>query len=508
MSDAPNGTKRELRDYQIQAISRLRQSLAGGKRRPVLMAPTGAGKTVVAGEIIALAREKQKRVAFCVPALSLIDQTVERFWQHGVRDVGVIQADHVLTDWSKPVQICSIQTLERRGFPEADLVIVDECHRRSALVDRWIEHPRWQTVPFVGLSATPWAKGMGKTWDDLIVVATTAQLIERGYLSPFRVFAPSHPDLSGVKIIGGDYHEGQLSERMSKPQLVADVVETWIKLGEGRPTLVFAVDRAHAKHLQDCFEASGIPCGYQDAFTPRDERERLRKQFHDGRLKVVCSVGTLIVGVDWDVRCLIFARPTRSEMLFCQAIGRGLRTARAKENCLILDHSDNHLRLGFVTDIHHDTLDDGKPKGSQKRQAPLPKECSQCHFLKPPKTRKCPNCGFAAEAKTDVEEVDGELGELRPKGKKEAPAGYVRIGGAIISQRDFFGQLKRHARERGFKSGWAPNQFREMTGTWPNHYRDAMETPVSYEVASWIKSRMIRWAKRRRSDAAQSPDAA
>lgn len=494
---------RPLRQYQAEAIDRLRASLAEGKRRPVMQAATGAGKTRVAAEIIALALEKGKRVAFCVPALSLIDQTYQAFHRDGIRDIGVIQADHIRTDWSKPVQVCSIDTLARRGFPEVDLVIIDECHRLSQFVSRWIEHPDWQKVPFIGLSATPWSRGMGKIYDDLVIVATTAQLIERGFLSKFRVFAPSHPDLSGVKIVAGDYHEKQLSERMSQPQLVADVVETWLKRGEGRPTLCFGVDCAHAKHLQERFEASGIPCGYQDAFTSSADREVIRRQFHDGRLKVVCNVGTLTTGVDWDVRCLIMARPTKSEMLFVQIVGRALRTAPGKEDALLLDHSDNHLRLGFVTDIHHDRLDDGKPKGPQKKYVPLPKECPSCAYLMPAKAKACPACGFVPEPKSGVEQVDGDLDEMRPTGKKDAPAGYVRIAGAVISKREFFGELKRHARERGFKQGWAANQFREYTGTWPNHYRDAIEMPVSLEVASWIRSRMIRWAKTKDKAAAQ-----
>jgi superfamily II DNA or RNA helicase len=147
---------------------------------------------------------------------------------------------------------------------------------------------------------------------------------------------------------------------MDRPELVADVVETWIKRGENRSTLCFAVDRAHAKNLQQQFESAGIRCGYIDAYTDSEERERIADLFHDGTYRVVCNVGCLTTGVDWDVRCIILARPTKSEMLFTQIIGRGLRTADGKDDCLILDHSETHLRLGFVTDIHHESLDEGR----------------------------------------------------------------------------------------------------------------------------------------------------
>ena len=235
--------------------------------------------------------------------------------------------------------------------------------------------PEWQRVPFVGLSATPWTKGLGKHYDDLIVAATTAELIDKGFLSPFRVYAPAHPDLSAVKIVAGDYHEGQLSEAMSQPVLVADTVSTWLRLGEDRPTLCFAVDRAHARRLADEFEAAGVPTGYVDANTPADERERIGQRLREGQIKVVCNVYCLTTGVDWDVRCIILARPTRSEILYTQIIGRGLRTAEGKSDCLILDHSDTTLRLGFVTDIHHETLDDGQHRKSSAQARRRRRRC-------------------------------------------------------------------------------------------------------------------------------------
>ncbi len=114
------------------------------------------------------------------------------------------------------------------------------------------------------------------------------------------------------------------------------------------------MDRAHAKNLQAQFEAAGVPTGYIDAYTKPDAREALFRRFTAGELRAIASVGCLTTGVDLDVRCIVLARPTKSEMLFVQIIGRGLRTADGKSDCLILDHSDTHLRLGLVTNIHHD----------------------------------------------------------------------------------------------------------------------------------------------------------
>ena len=489
-------SNRPLRPYQADAIARLRQSIALGHRKPVLQLPTGGGKTRIAGEILGMALAKGRRACFVVPTISLIDQTVRSLWTDGIREVGVIQADHHLTDASKPIQVASVQTLSRRQRPDVGLVLVDECHQQFKTITEWMSQA---SIPFVGLSATPWAKGMGKNWDDLIVVAKTQELIDEGILSPFRAFAPSRPDLSGVGSIAGDYHEGELSEAMDKPELVADVVETWLRRGEGRPTLCFGVDRAHAQNLQARFEASGVPTGYIDSHTSADDRETVRCKFHVGEYRVVCNIACLTTGVDWDVRCIILARPTQSEMLFTQIIGRGLRTASGKADCLILDHSDTHNRLGFVTDIHHETLDAGDRRSTQdhKRKVALPKECPQCSYLRPPRVSKCPCCGFKPEQHSGIEEADGELIEVRASNRATAtkPAKSVNLQGRWIKFEAFYAQLKAHEANRGFKEGWAARQFRELVGVWPNAYRGVRPQTVSPEVASWIKSKMIRFAK-------------
>lgn len=307
----------ELRPHQVLAMDALKKALLAGRRRPIIQLPTGAGKTVVAAAIVDGALRKGNRVTFVVPALSLVDQTVQSFWSEGIRDVGVMQGSHEMTHAGRAVQVATVQTLERREIPESEVVVIDEAHRWHRFYGEWMRSPGWERVPFIGLSATPWTRGLGKHFDDLIIAATTAELIEAGYLCPFHVFAPAHPDLSGVSTVAGDYHEAQLGEAMDKPTLTADVVETWRRIGEDRPTLVFAVTCAHARHLRDRFAEAGIGVAYIDAKTDAEERESIRKRFHAGDVRVVCNVGCLTTGVDWDVRCIVLARPTKSEMLYC-----------------------------------------------------------------------------------------------------------------------------------------------------------------------------------------------
>jgi superfamily II DNA or RNA helicase len=461
--------------------------MAGGKRRPVLMMATGAGKTKTAAAIIRRALAKGKRVVMTVPATELIDQTVHALGREGINDIGVIQAQHPLTNPDMPVQVASVQTLARRKLPECDLVIVDEAHVAFKVIFQWMR--QCEQLPFIGLSATPWTRGLGKHYDDLIIGATTQQLIRDGYLSNFRVFAPSHPDLTGVSTVAGDYHEGQLAEAMDKPQLTADVVSTWLKLGENRPTLCFAVNRAHARSLLRDFQRAGVSCDYVDGDTDRGERHRIRKCFEAGETRVVVNVGVLTTGVDWDVRCLILARPTKSEMLYVQIIGRGLRRAIGKQDCLILDHSDTTLNLGFVTDIGRDHLDDGKQRNASsssrpERPAPKPKECPSCSFLKPAGVHKCPSCGFAPQRVQDVETRQGELAHL----------GGRQFKADMETKRKWYAMLLWYQDEKGKSHGWAAWRYKDKFGVWPNglHVRP---TKPDVEVGNWIRAKAIAWAK-------------
>jgi superfamily II DNA or RNA helicase len=294
------------------------------------------------------------------------------------------------------------------------------------------------------------------------------------------VFAPTSPDLKGVRTSHGDYNEGDLGKVMNTVKLVADVVDTWKLRGENRPTLCFGVDRAHAMAMKLKFEAAGVSCAYQDMNTRPKERREIQARFASGEIKIVCNVGTLTTGVDWDVRCIIMARPTKSEMLFVQIVGRGLRTAPGKDHCLILDH-----------------IDDGRerPAASEDDKITLPKPCPQCKFLKPPRMAKCPACGFVCKmVAQDLQHGDGELAELKRKGRK------VQLADKLQT----LGMLLMIAQQRGRKTGWASWKYKEMYGVWPAQKQGVPLVPPSAELVNWVKSKDIAFAKRRRDNEAQA----
>lgn len=485
---APEGSQKTLRPHQTRAIDLLRSSLGQGSKRPVLQLPTGAGKTLTAAKIISMAREKGNKVAFCVPAISLIDQTVEAFYDEGIHDIGVIQAEHPLTDPSKPVQICSVQTLARREAPVVSMAIVDECHMQFKSVYRWMEEK--PHVPFIGLSATPWTRGMGKFWDDLLTPTNMRELIDAGYLSDYAVYAPTHPDLTGVKVSAGDYQQDQLSEIMQDQKLIGDIVDSWLKLGNGDPTLCFAVDRAHARAIQGQFARAGIRFAYCDAYTDLIERKHLFRQLARREIAGIVNVGTLTTGVDADIRTLILARPTKSDSLFVQIIGRALRTAEGKGRAVIIDHTDTTLRLGMPCSISRDKLCSGdrEERAERERQAkeePKPKECPKCQHVKPAGAALCPMCGFEAVMVRDVEAGQGDLAEI--KGAKPKFT--------MEDRQRWFSELLTIQRDRKKSKGWLAHTYKAKFGVWPRGLDYDRRQP-SPEVLGFVKHRNIAYAKK------------
>lgn len=496
----------ELRPYQETALQDIRATVGNGVRRLVVQAPTGAGKTLLAAAIAHGAQSKGNRLAFIVPAISLVDQTVQMFWDEDIRDVGVIQANHQLTDWSKPIQVCSVQTIaSRQAYPKAKVVIIDECHQLHKAHIAWLNHEDWKAVPFIGLSATPWTRGLGRYFESLLIMSTTKQLIEQGYLSKFRVFASDHPDLSGVKDVAGDYHEGQLSRVMQGDKLVANIIETWKLRWNQNKTFVFGVDCAHAQMLQARFLDAGISCAYQDASTTLVMRADIKRKFHNGEYRVVCNVGTLTTGVDWDVRCLVLARPTKSEMLFVQIVGRALRTAEGKEHALIFDHTDTTSRLGFVTDIHHEQLNDGRLDVNKavRRGPPLPKPCRVCSYLLAPGIKVCPECGTERKIESKIYEHEGELVEFDGNFRKKGTTSAKRFPYTVDEQRRFYQQLMGYQIERGYKPGWPFVKYMEKFNSKPPYNWNYLPPMAAGpEVRMWIRHTMMAWAKGKSGGAA------
>lgn len=474
---------------QEHGVSLLRQSFATGHRTPMFQAPCGYGKTVVAGHIIESALAKGKRVGFIVDRLTLVDQASAHLDEVGI-DHGVIQNNHWRTNYAKPVQIISAQTLAQRKPWDFDLALVDEAHCMYKAVTGLMKE--WDRIPFIGLSATPFTKGLGKYYDDLIIPTTIADLIEAGRLIDADVFGPSQPDMTGVKVAAGDYNQRQAAERADQDGLIANIVETWQKLAKGRQTICFATNVAHSQHIVHRFTEAGVAAVHIDAYTDSADRRRAIQGFKDGTVTLLSSVGVLTTGFDApNAEVAILARPTKSLSLHLQMIGRILRYFPSKDRGLVLDHAGNYERLGWHTDPTPDFLDDGthtiSEADAQAREEKLPTPCPQCHAMKPAGMYACPSCGFVYKKPNTVKEVDGELKQLKKNNRTATPE----------QKRDFMGGLKWIAAEKGYREGWVSHKYKEKFGVWPNAYKDAMPVQPNADVLGWIKHCNIKRAKTR-----------
>lgn len=463
-----------------------------GRKKVVLCAPAGSGKTRVSTEIIKGLISRGKRALFIVDAVSLIDQTVEALFAEGLTDIGVIQADHPMTDYSRKIQVASSQTLARRGIPDFDLAIIDEIHIYYAVYDEVLAKGK----PVFGLSATPWTKGLGNKFEEMVIPATVAELTDLGFVAKLQAYAPSHPDLCGVKIKAGEYDETQLSKVMQGEKLIADVVETWKRLGQNRPTLAFCVDRAHARAVQERFQAEWIGCGYIDGTMDRNARKEVRRQLDAGEIKIVVSVGTMIKGVDWKFGAILDAQPTRSHMRHVQKYYRLRPFAEWGNTGIVLDHSDNILRLGLPIDIHCDTLCTKKKgeksdgKGEAENRGGEPATCKKCTALIKPGDKSCYVCGFERKPQgADIEEGAGSLSLVG--GDTAGP----KKGGMSEAQKEiYYRELLGWAEAKGKDRKQAAGKFRSRFNEWPSQTFDATPLPPSPETLSYIRSQNIRYA--------------
>jgi len=508
--DSPEERKlRPLRTRQAYAIAELYKAVREGHRRIIIQGPCGFGKTLLASHIIASALDKGRKPLFTCPAVSLVDQTLKAFEGEGLNDIGVMQAQHERTDRAARVQIASVQTLVRRELPDVDFIISDEVHILFNAFNDLLDGV-WASKIAVGLSATPWAKGMGIRWTKLIIPATISDLVAEGLLTPTDLYIPDQvAERGNVEIDKGEFTEASAAKEMSQERIVGNVVDTWKKLGPGEKTFMFCVTREHAKEQMGAFIDSGIPFGYIDANTNRPDRKLIFEKMRYGEIAGIASVGCLIAGVDEDVRCLIDAAPTNSEMRLVQKWGRGIRTAEGKKSLIGLDHAGNNSDegLGLFWEIFHDHLDTHKPSDKQtayegEKRPPKPIRCHVCHILIPKGHAVCQNCGKPVEAMSGIEHKEGELRLYGTPGKSTVTR--------MSEEQAFYSGLLDFCRRRGFKDGWAKNKFKEKFGQWPDG-RGGMglkaipKTPRK-AVAEYIKQTQKQWREQQKQPKQQETE--
>ena len=421
----------ELRPYQKEVIDRFEAGVAEGKQRQIIVAPTGAGKTVIAADIIRRYSEASKHVLVLAHRREIVLQTSAKLDDNGIVH-GIIMAGHGFEPLA--VQVASVTTLHVRAMrgskielPQADLVVVDECHHATARTWQQIIAAYPEAV-VLGLTATPCrgdGRGLGGIFDALVECPQVPELIEQGFLVPTRVYAPTKPDLAGIRVQAGDYVECQLAERMDKPKLVGDIVSHWHRLAEDRRTVVFATSVGHSVHIRDEFLKSGVSCDHLDGSTPKEERDEILQKLAAGAIDVVVNCQVLTEGFDCpDIGCIVLARPTRKLGLFRQMIGRGLRPVEGKADCIVIDHAGAVYRHGFAEDRVEWTLEPDQkaenPTHAERSERDIHSrlvDCSQCGALRTG-GEACRHCGFKPTPRPKyLAAVDGDLALATRNGK-------------------------------------------------------------------------------------------
>lgn len=443
-----------LRPRQLQAIEALRQAYRDGHRAPILVAPTGFGKTHTSAEIIRSAVARGHRVWFLAHLREILDATSAKLTAEGIAHGFVMAGKPEDTD--APVQVAMVQTAVRRlgRYTKPDLIVIDEAHLAVAETYRKVVedcgNPR-----LLLLTATPIrldGRGMREVADLIVPTCSTAELIAEGLLAPVRYYAPSRPDMTGVRTVAGEYAAGDVAKVMNKPSITGDAVAHYQKLAHGRPAVAFCTNIAHAKETAIAFRQAGYKAVAISGDSKPEERDAALHGLNAGDIDVVCNCALWVAGVDAPaIGCIIMLAPTKSLTKYLQSIGRGLRTHPGKTDCIVLDHAGNAFTHGLPTEERDWSLDGAKKRARQADDVEPVRQCERCYFVHAP-APVCPNCGHTHPVKErKINKTEGELAELTEIKRKERQ----EVGRARTVD-----ELRKIAEERGYKSGWIWQQLR------------------------------------------------
>lgn len=516
-----------LWDFQEIAIEECRRAIRAGYRSLLLVAPTGAGKTVIGADIIRSADEMAKQAMFMAHRRELVKQTANKLWDFGVSH-GIIMAGTPMSHW-KGVQVASIDTLRARymnpkktnqpDLPEVAILMVDEAHRSlSPTYQKLIRHYQKRGTIIIGLTATPIrgdGKGLGILYDCMIQTPGMQELIELGFLVPPKYYAPSVPDLTGVPIRRGDYVEGELQKIMDQREPVGDIVENWLRICPERQTIVFTAGVKHSIHVAEAFRQAGVAAEHVDGTTPMEERDAILARLRSGETQLVSNCMVLTEGFDCpSLSCAILARPTKNLGLYIQMGGRVLRVDNAtslvatyqtpKTDAAIIDHSGNLYEHGFLEDDHGWKLTETEActpadERQQKLDEKKPITCSECAHVYTGQLI-CPNCGHMPVMRgKDPEHRAADLMEIRrDKRVKAAEQAAKKLPATQEQKQEWYSMFQNYAESKGHKEGSISHKYKEKFGEWPvNMDRDSPIEP-SPECLSYITHLNIKNAYRKK----------
>lgn len=444
----------QLRDYQQDLIDKIRQSYIDGARAPCIVLGCGGGKTVLFAHMAEQSQEKGNTVWFLVHRKELLDQTVATFDRFGVE--------------RKTIHIAMVGTVSRNldKLPEPDFIIFDECHFSAAKTwTRIIE--RFPDAKLAGLTATPCrldGKPLGAIYDDMVIGESAGSLIDRGFLAPYRYYAPAVADLSSLKRKRGEFDQEEATEILTTKAVFGDAIQHYRNHADGMQTICYCASIKHSELMAEEFRAAGIHAVHFDGNTPKTERDDIIRRFRAGEITVLCNVDLISVGFDCpDVDCCILLRPTDSTALYIQQACRALRYREGK-TAVILDHVNNYERHGLPDDEREWSLTEKfkKPNKYGEDGKLTVRQCDSCYQVFKSGPQTCPHCGYTVTLEQkeleNIKEI--ELEEIKRKEREQADK--IVLDYTEPEDCESLAELQALARKRDYKPGWAWLQAKRL----------------------------------------------
>ncbi len=430
----------KLRDYQEDIVREVVKAYKQGYKAPLVVAPTGSGKTIIFAFIATGAIKKGKRVLILTHRREILQQTMSKLFDFGVQ-AGQIASGRPMTD--ELIQVAMVGTIVRRldSIIPPDLIIVDESHHSiSNTWSKTINH--FPNALRLGLTATPErldGSGLIEIFDTMIMGPHLVDLVKSGNLSYPKIYsAPAELLPKKVKITRGDYDSKEATKAMKKRVVVGSVIQHYKQYLNGLPTVCFCVSIEHCQIMEDEFKAAGFRSQTIHGKMNRADREASIKGLETGEVQVLCSCDVISEGVDVPVIAgAILLRRTKSLGLYLQQIGRALRPYPGKTQAIILDHSGVVQDHGHVLNIRDWSLM-AKKRNKRDKDDMKPPEvsvCPKCSGVWPGLPKLCPDCGYnlqedrdRAEGRKPPKEIEGILREVLPE---DTPDGQMQ---ALIDQ--------------------------------------------------------------------------
>lgn len=438
----------QLRPYQHEIINQTREHFRQGTRCVLIESPTGSGKTMLASTMLKTAASRDIPSLFTCHRRELIKQTHLAFEKmnigHGIIGNGFHFSNRPM------VQIASIQTVKNKldKIRKPGLVILDEVHHCPAKSWKKV-YDAFPDSYIIGLTATPErldGTGLSDFFPEMVRGPKVQDLIDQGFLSPYKLYAPANIDASQFHTRMGDFISSELSAALDKPTITGDAIKEYQKYASGKRAIVRGVSIEHSKHIAEQFNKASIPAMHVDGTDSNLKRDLSMESFRKGETLILSNVDLFSEGLDVPaVECVIDLRPTKSLTLWLQFCGRALRPFPGKEYAIIIDHAGNCQRHGLPCDDREWNLE-GRTRKPKEDNGPVIRLCPRCFGANRNWRKSCQYCGNAFQAQPrEVEKKEGDLVEIDViKKRKER----MRAQGSCRT----FDELVEYGKQQGYKN--------------------------------------------------------